>query len=174
MSDDRLKELKKFWYIAGQIGTEYAYDVIEGLYGHRSLSQLTIDEMETVVSVLVEKTGIRLRSKKKRTYLSKRFFQEAGYEVHISDAQRKKISVLYDQSGVSKGHFIQILEHVAPEGYLGPKQAGKIIGALNNFMKRKKDPRPAPAVISSSPAGSQKVSVKPEGFIYYEFKSGTG
>jgi thioredoxin-related protein len=169
MSDDRLKELRKFWYIAGQIGTEYAYDVIERLYGHRSLRKLTIDEMETVVFELLDKTGIRLRSKKKRTYLTKRFFQEAGYEVNFSDAQRKKISVLYDQSMVSKGHFLQILEHVAPEGYLGPKQAGKIIGALNSYMKREE----SGAKVSPEPAGP-KVSVKPEGFMYFEFKVGHG
>lgn len=165
---DRLSQLRKFWYIAGQIGQAYAYDVIEGLYGHRSLRRLTIDEMETVVSELVEKTGIRLRSKKKRTYLTKKYFQDAGYEVHFSDAQRKKISVLYDQSGVSKGHFLQILEHVAPKGYLGPKQAGKIIGALNSYMDRKKGTAPE---VSPEPSGP-KVRVKPEGFFYNEFFEG--
>ena len=172
MSKDRLTELKKFWVIAKQVGDTYAYDVVEGLYGHRSLKRLTIDEMETVVSVLLEKTGIKLRAKKKRTYLTKKFFQEAGYEVHFSNPQRNLISVLYDQSGVSKTHFLEILAHVAPGGYLGPKQAGKVIGALNSYIDRKKGKGTAPKV-SPEPAGL-KVSVKPEGFFYNELIEGNG
>jgi len=175
---DRLTLLKSFWVIANQIGKDYAYDVVEGLYGHRSLRRLTIDEFERVVLVMQEKSGIRLRTQKKRakrTYLTKEFFQEAGYEVSISTAQRNKISVLYDQSGVTKSHFLEILEHTAPEGYLGPKQAGKVIGALNQLIKRPKESskasKPAPLKI---PAISSKSGTKPSGYFYYEHREGHG
>lgn len=174
--DDRMKLIKTFWAIAQRIGKDNAYDVVESLYGHRSLRALTLDEFNVVVTELSRKSGFKIYPQKRKTLLTKEFFTGAGYQLRISDAQRKKISVLYDQSGVTLSHFLQILKHVAPEGYLGPKQAGKIIGALIDLINH---PRSTRSQKNTAPPAKPKTGNKFEVnkddidfYHYYESKVG--
>ena len=178
-SRNRFHYIKTFWAIANQIGKEFAYDVVERLYDHRSLRALTLDELARVVAELQEKAP-----EKRKTYktLPKKYFKEAGYALEISDAHRGKISVLKDQAGVSETHFLEILDHVAKEKYIGPKQAGKIIGALESYMKRlekkeaaKKEKEKA-AAEPVEPWEQPYIPRKPGEFrpIYYEHKPGHG
>lgn len=143
MRTNRNRELARFWLLAKQISKEHCYDVVESMYGHRSLRLLTLDELTSVVAEILRKSGITLESRKKKAKkpgITRAFIKAAGYTLDISEAQEKLIMTLFDKSGTSKSHFLQIIEHVAPEHFIGSLQAGKIIGALQEFMGREKKP----------------------------------
>jgi hypothetical protein len=134
---NRLQLLKKFWLMANEVGKDFAYDVVESLYHHRSLRILTLAELDKTVRELQKKSNFKFeRNPKGRGFfvLPRGFFENLGLTADISTSIKKKIQVMTQEAGVSISTLTNLVKKMAaPTGYFGLAQAQKVIEALKNI-----------------------------------------
>lgn len=123
--------------MANAVGKEFAYDVVESLYHHRSLSTLSLAELDKTVRELQRKSNFKFeRNPKTRRFfvLPRGFFDNLGLTADISTSIKKKIQVMTQEAGVSISTLTNLVKKMAaPTGYFGLAQAQKVIEALKNI-----------------------------------------
>jgi hypothetical protein len=136
---NRLQLLKKFWLMANEVGKDFAYDVVESLYHHRSLRILTLAELDKTVRELQKKSQFKFeRNPKARRFfvLPGGFFENLGLIADISTPLKKKLQVMVQEAGISISTLTNLVKKMAaPGGYFGISQAQKVIEALKNMKE---------------------------------------
>lgn len=187
---NRYQLIKKFWLIANEIGKDFAYDVVESLYHQRSISTLTLTELDRVIRELQEKSGYQFKAKAQpRTrgffVLPRGFFANLGLTADISTPLKKKIQVMTKEAGISTGTLANLVKKMAaPSGYFGINQAQKVIEALKNMKttgwketgnpqrtpqtKKSSTPAPTPAAKSQAKTKVKSFMEVPEKVVYNE------
>jgi hypothetical protein len=136
---NRLQLLKKFWLMANAVGKEFAYDVVESLYHHRSLHILTLAELDKTVRELQRKSNFKFERKPKGRgffVLPRGFFDNLGLTADISTPLKKKIQVMTQKAGITIKTLTNLVKKMAaPNGYFGIAQASKVIEALKNIKE---------------------------------------
>lgn len=140
----RYKLIKTFWYTARETGlcNELANDFVSANFPGKSLSKLTIDELEVCVKELIKTSRLDIRMPWKTVKKKNQQQHTAikGTSEHFQPAsvrQLQKIDRLAEQIGLHEGHILKLAKkfgHII--GPFSVQITQKLIECMKDMIRR--------------------------------------